>query len=109
MQVGKKNKAAVTRQAGVSGDDTGAGPSSLSPIKAIFYGAMKSVIKYSSAKPSATIEPFCMLHLDIHADAVQTLEAALGHSFSSEPISGMSETQPGACVCVVQVLFRLLI
>lgn len=93
-QVGKKNKAAVTRQAVVSGDDTGTGRSSLSPIKAIFYGAMKSIIKSSAGKPSATIQPFCMLHLEIHADSVHTLEAALAQSFLAETIAGEAALPP---------------
>lgn len=93
---GKKNRAAVTRQAGMAvahvgapagaGDGAGSGAGSgaggagaaaavplVSPINTIFSGATRSVIKTSAAQPSATVEGFMMLHLDIDVPQVGAL------------------------------------
>ncbi|GLI64204.1 hypothetical protein VaNZ11_007396 [Volvox africanus] len=74
-QVGRKNKATVTRQVGAPPDDA----ASRSPVTAIFSGLVKSTVRFQQPnyKPSATIEAFNMLHLDIAAEGVNTLEDAL--------------------------------
>ncbi|GIL45415.1 hypothetical protein Vafri_2667 [Volvox africanus] len=74
-QVGRKNKATVTRQVGAPADDA----ASRSPVTAIFSGLVKSTVRFQQPnyKPSATIEAFNMLHLDIAAEGVNTLEDAL--------------------------------
>lgn len=64
--------------------------SSRSPISAIFTGQLKSTVRFQQPhahyKPSATIEAFNMLHLDIAADAVVSLEEALRQHSVSESI-----------------------
>lgn len=76
--VGPKNKSAVTRTQSFI-------PSELS---AIFGGQLKSVVKARGNIPSATVQPFLLLHLDILPDAVHTIEDAL-HLFSaSETLEG---------------------
>ncbi|GLT66017.1 hypothetical protein SLA2020_384130 [Shorea laevis] len=70
--VGPKNKSAVTRTRSFV-------PSELS---AIFGGQLRSVVKAKGNKASATIEPFLLLQLDIHADEVHKIEDAL-HLYSA--------------------------
>uniref|UniRef100_A0ACD5YBM4 Uncharacterized protein n=1 Tax=Avena sativa TaxID=4498 RepID=A0ACD5YBM4_AVESA len=70
--VGRKNKSAIMRTQSFV-------PSELS---AIFGGQLQSMVKAAGNKPSATIQPFLLLHLDIFPDAVQTVEDAL-HLFST--------------------------
>ncbi|MEW5308384.1 MAG: hypothetical protein WDW38_000351 [Sanguina aurantia] len=99
-QVGRKNRSAVTRQVGLpQGESSGGGGgggagSSSSQMSTIFRGAFKSVVKASSSKPSATIQPFTMLQLDIHSDSVHTLEAALQLSMTAESIGGCHQRFP---------------
>lgn len=95
-QVGKKNKATVTRQVG-GGHSEQQGRSQLS---AIFGGSLKSTIRAQApnAKPSATLQSFWMLHLDIQPDTVATLEDALRHHAMPESIEykpeGWAENVP---------------
>ncbi|KAL9386340.1 hypothetical protein Peur_019464 [Populus x canadensis] len=70
--VGPKNKSAVTRTQSFI-------PSELSDI---FGGQLRSVVKARGNKASATVQPFLLLHLDIHVEAVRTIEDAL-HLFSA--------------------------
>ncbi|XP_010921908.1 ubiquitin carboxyl-terminal hydrolase 24 isoform X2 [Elaeis guineensis] len=70
--VGPKNKSAVTRTQNFV-------PSELS---AIFGGQLRSVVKATGNKASATVQPFLLLHLDIFPDAVHTIKDAL-HLFSA--------------------------
>lgn len=70
--VGPKNKSAVTRTQSFI-------PSELSDI---FGGQLRSVVKARGNKASATVQPFLLLHLDIHLEVVRTIEDAL-HLFSA--------------------------
>lgn len=70
--VGPKNKSAVTRTQSFI-------PSELSDI---FGGQLRSVVKARGNKASATVQPFLLLHLDIHLEIVRTIEDAL-HLFSA--------------------------
>ncbi|GFR45471.1 hypothetical protein Agub_g6871, partial [Astrephomene gubernaculifera] len=96
-QVGRKNKATVTRQVGAPADDA----SCRSPVSAIFTGLLKSTVRFSAPhahyKPSATIEGFNMLHLDIAAEGVSSLEEALRHHSLPENI----EYKPDGAACML--------
>ncbi|GMJ14494.1 ubiquitin-specific protease 24 [Hibiscus trionum] len=72
--VGPKNKSAVTRTQSFL-------PSELSDI---FGGWLISVVKAIGNKASATEQPFLLLHLDIHPEAVHTIEDALRLFSASE-------------------------
>lgn len=80
---GKKNKAAVTR----GREDLGG----TSLLSAIFRGSIKSCVKAKgvpSARASITVQPFSMLHLDIQADNVRSIEDALDKMCHTEIING---------------------
>lgn len=80
---GKKNKAAVTR----GREDLGG----TSLLSAIFRGSIKSCVKAKgvpSARASITVQPFSMLHLDIQADNVRSIEDALDKMCHTEIIHG---------------------
>ncbi|KAK4424880.1 Ubiquitin carboxyl-terminal hydrolase 24 [Sesamum alatum] len=70
--VGPKNKSAVTRTQTFV-------PSELSSI---FGGQLRSVVKAKGTKPSATVQPFLLLHLEISHEVIRTIEDAL-HLFSA--------------------------
>ncbi|XP_031371484.1 ubiquitin carboxyl-terminal hydrolase 24 [Punica granatum] len=83
--VGPKNKSAVTRTQSFV-------PSELSDI---FGGQLRSVVKSKGNKASATVQPFLLLHLDIHPEAVRTIEDAL-HLFSAlETLEGYKTSASG--------------
>ncbi|RIA05181.1 hypothetical protein BRARA_K00515, partial [Brassica rapa] len=83
--VGPKNKSAVTRTQSFV-------PSELSDI---FGGQLRSVVKAKGSKDSATVQPYLLLHLDIHQGAVRTIEDAL-HLFSApEDLEGYRASVTG--------------
>ncbi|CAN7108819.1 unnamed protein product [Brassica rapa subsp. narinosa] len=83
--VGPKNKSAVTRTQSFV-------PSQLSDI---FGGELRSVVKAQGNKDSATVQPYLLLHLDIHSEAVCTIEDAL-HLFSApEDLEGYRASVTG--------------
>ncbi|KAJ0247457.1 Ubiquitin carboxyl-terminal hydrolase 24 [Hirschfeldia incana] len=83
--VGPKNKSAVTRTQSFV-------PSELSDI---FGGQLRSVVKAKGNKDSATVQPYLLLHLDIHPEAVSTIEDAL-HLFSApEDLEGYRASVTG--------------
>ncbi|KAF3943714.1 hypothetical protein CMV_029752 [Castanea mollissima] len=83
--VGRKNKSAVTRTQSFV-------PSELSDI---FGGQLRSLVKASGKKPSATVQPFLLLHLDIYPEAVRTIEDAL-HLFAvPESLEGYRASATG--------------
>lgn len=65
--VGPKNKSAVTRTQNFV-------PSEL---RSIFGGLLRSVVTAKGNRPSATVQPFLLLHLDISYDSVRSIEDAL--------------------------------
>ncbi|KAK7258194.1 hypothetical protein RIF29_32710 [Crotalaria pallida] len=83
--VGPKNKSAVTRtQSFVR-----------SELSDIFGGQLRSLVRAKGNKASATIQPCLLLHLDIHYDAVHTIEDAL-HLFSApETVEGYRTSLTG--------------
>ncbi|XP_010938650.1 ubiquitin carboxyl-terminal hydrolase 24 isoform X1 [Elaeis guineensis] len=103
--VGPKNKSAVTRTQSFV-------PSELS---AIFGGQLRSVVKATGNKASATVQPFLLLHLDIFSEAVHTIEDAL-HLFSApETVEGYRTSAGKAAVVSasksvkIQTLSKILI
>ncbi|CAH8352900.1 unnamed protein product [Eruca vesicaria subsp. sativa] len=83
--VGPKNKSAVTRTQSFV-------PSELSDI---FGGELRSVVKAQGNKDSATVQPYLLLHLDIHPEAVRAIEDAL-HLFSApEDLEGYRASVTG--------------
>ncbi|KAE8686349.1 Ubiquitin carboxyl-terminal hydrolase 24 [Hibiscus syriacus] len=104
--VGPKNKSAVTRTQSFL-------PSELSDI---FGGQLRSVVKAKGNKPSATVQPYLLLHLDIHPDAVHTIEDAL-HLFSApEYLEGYRASTAGKADVVaakksvkIQTLSKIMI
>ena len=57
LEVGPKNKTAVTRDVRIEGKE--------SPISKIFGGRLRSVVKAQGLKASVTLQPFHSLQLDI--------------------------------------------
>ncbi|WJX43670.1 Ubiquitin carboxyl-terminal hydrolase 24, variant 2 [Trifolium repens] len=83
--VGPKNKSAVTRTQRFI-------PSELNDI---FGGQLQSLVKAKGTRNSATEQPCRLLHLDIHPDAVHTIEDAL-HLFSApETLEGYRASVTG--------------
>ncbi|KAL1210496.1 Ubiquitin carboxyl-terminal hydrolase 24 [Cardamine amara subsp. amara] len=83
--VGPKNKSAVTRTQSFV-------PSELSDI---FGGQLKSVVKAKGTKASATVQPYLLLHLDIHPEAVGTIENALHLFCAAEDLEGYRASVTG--------------
>ncbi|XP_007008788.2 PREDICTED: ubiquitin carboxyl-terminal hydrolase 24 isoform X3 [Theobroma cacao] len=104
--VGPKNKSAITRTQSFL-------PSELSDI---FGGQLRSVVKARGNKASATVQPFLLLHLDIHPEAVLTIEDAL-HLFSApEYLEGYRASTAGKAGVVtarksvkIQTLSKIMI
>ena len=69
MEVGPKQRAAITRQ---SGDST-----TPSPVTRIFGGALRSEFRVPGMKNSVTLEPYQPLQLDIGAPDVNNIKDAL--------------------------------
>ncbi|ORZ19629.1 hypothetical protein BCR42DRAFT_220932 [Absidia repens] len=67
LEVGHKNKTASLRTTGF--DE--------SPIKKVFGGTGRSVLRCPGAKDSVTIEPYQSLPLDIQPDSVRSIEDAI--------------------------------
>ncbi|XP_044489101.1 ubiquitin carboxyl-terminal hydrolase 24-like isoform X2 [Mangifera indica] len=83
--VGPKNTSAVTRtQSFVR-----------SELSDIFGGQLKSVVKAKGNKASATVQPFLLLHLDIHPEAVCTIEDALRLFSAPENLEGYRTSATG--------------
>ncbi|CAJ1934165.1 unnamed protein product [Sphenostylis stenocarpa] len=76
--VGPKNKSAVTRTQSLA-------PSELSGI---FGGQLRSLVRAKGNRASATVQPYLLLHLDIHPDNVHTIEDALRLFSASETLEG---------------------
>ncbi|CAN6561823.1 unnamed protein product [Malus baccata var. baccata] len=83
--VGLKNTSAVTRTQSFV-------PSELSDI---FGGQLRSVVKATGNKASATVQPYLLLHLDIYPDAVGTIEDALKLYSAPETLEGYRTSAAG--------------
>lgn len=86
QEVGPKNRSVVTRRAG----GTGAGSANRSkpPLAEIFQGQMRSCLQPCNGEPTATLQPFFNLQLDIQSEKVGNVTEALANNFASEIIDG---------------------
>jgi len=80
LEVGPRQKAAVTRQAGDS--------STPSPLTRIFEGALRSELRVPGLKNSVTLEPYQPLQLDIGAVNVNNITDALKAITKPETLTG---------------------
>ncbi|CAE6472937.1 unnamed protein product [Rhizoctonia solani] len=99
MEVGKKNKPAITRTTRATE----------SAITRIFGGKLRSVLSIpGSSKDSVTLEPYQPLQLDIQSDHIRTIEDALKHITVPEIVSMHSETRGGMVDAKKQVTLESL-
>ncbi|KAK7515573.1 hypothetical protein IWZ03DRAFT_379810 [Phyllosticta citriasiana] len=80
MEVGPKQKAAVTRSSGVVDVET--------PITKLFGGKLRSELRVPGLKPSVTLEPYQPLQLDIGAPSVNNIVDALKGLTRPETLQG---------------------
>ncbi|KAK9764844.1 hypothetical protein K7432_007329 [Basidiobolus ranarum] len=83
MEVGPRNRTSVTRATEVME----------TPIKKIFGGQVRSVLRTPGSKDSVTLEPFQALQLDIAPSEVYTIEDALLNVAKLDTIDGFTTTQ----------------
>ena len=81
-EVGAKNKSLLTRRVG------NANESLRSPLGSIFQGQLQSCVQSSNGEPTATLQPFFTLPLDIQSNNIEKVSDALHHNFSAETIDG---------------------
>ncbi|CEL55590.1 ubiquitin carboxyl-terminal hydrolase 10 [Rhizoctonia solani AG-1 IB] len=99
MEVGKKNKPAITRTTRATE----------SAITRIFGGKLRSVLSIpGTSKDSVTLEPYQPLQLDIQSDHIRTIEDALKHITIPEIVSMYSETRGGMVDAKKQVTLESL-
>lgn len=79
-QVGPKNKSVITRHATVD----------QSPIMDLFGGVIRSAVRKSGEKDSATLQPFFTLQLDIQPESVNSVRDALDHLVSKEVLTDVT-------------------
>ncbi|KFY27775.1 hypothetical protein V493_03312 [Pseudogymnoascus sp. VKM F-4281 (FW-2241)] len=89
LEVGPKQKAAVTRSSGTRLD---------SPITKIFGGTLRSVLRVPGLKDSVTMEPYQPLQLDIHLPSVHNIIDALKGLTKPETITGDFKSPRGSNV-----------
>jgi len=84
QEVGPKNKSVVTRRGG-TGNSAGA---SKPPLAEIFQGQMRSCLQPLNGDPTATLQPFFSLQLDIQSEKVSNVTEAIVNNFATEIIDG---------------------
>ncbi|KFY63218.1 hypothetical protein V496_04067 [Pseudogymnoascus sp. VKM F-4515 (FW-2607)] len=89
LEVGPKQKAAITRSSGTRLD---------SPITKIFGGTLRSVLRVPGLKDSVTMEPYQPLQLDIHLPSVHNIIDALKGLTKPETITGDFKSPRGSNV-----------
>lgn len=95
LEVGPKQKSAVTRSSGHSID---------SPITKIFGGTLRSVLRVPGLKDSVTMEPYQPLQLDIHLPEIHNITDALKGLTKPENISGDFKSPRGSNVTATKQL-----
>lgn len=96
LEVGHKQKAAVTRQSGVSME---------SPVTRIFGGKIRSEFRVPGNKTSVTLEPYQPLQLDIGAPEINNIIDALKGLTKPESIQGDFNSSRGANVNATKQVF----
>jgi ubiquitin carboxyl-terminal hydrolase 10 len=97
LEVGPKQKAAVTRSSGTI--TTG------SPITKIFGGNLRSELRVPGLKDSVTLEPYQPLQLDIGAPHVNNIVDALKGLTRSEALHGDFKSPKGPNVTAAKQVF----
>lgn len=97
LEVGPKQKAAVTRSSGTIA--TG------SPITKIFGGNLRSELRVPGLKDSVTLEPYQPLQLDIGASHVNNIIDALKGLTRSEALHGDFKSPKGPNVTAAKQVF----
>lgn len=81
-EVGARNKSLLTRRVGHSNE------SLRSPVASIFQGQLQSCVQSSNGEPTATLQPFFTLPLDIQSKNIKNVSDALIYNFTAETIDG---------------------
>lgn len=97
LEVGPKQKAAVTRSSGTIDVET--------PITKIFGGKLRSELRVPGLKNSVTLEPYQPLQLDIGAPNVNNITDALKALTHSETLQGDFNSPRGPNVSAVKQVF----
>eukprot|EP00096_Caligus_rogercresseyi_P003296 TRINITY_DN1608_c0_g1_i2.p1 TRINITY_DN1608_c0_g1~~TRINITY_DN1608_c0_g1_i2.p1 ORF type:complete len:824 (+),score=362.19 TRINITY_DN1608_c0_g1_i2:165-2636(+) len=77
-EVGPKNKGTVTRRQ-ILGN---------TPLASMVQGQIRSCVTHSSSEPTATLQPFFTLQLDLQSESIRSVSDALLKSFSMESLDG---------------------
>ncbi|KAL5333850.1 hypothetical protein BJX70DRAFT_45314 [Aspergillus crustosus] len=97
LEVGHKQKSAVTRSSGHIASE--------SPITKIFGGKIRSEFRVPGNKPSVTLEPYQPLQLDIGAPDVHNIVDALKGLTKPESIQGDFNSSRGPNVTATKQVF----
>ena len=97
LEVGPKQKSAVTRSSGAI--------STNSPITKIFGGQLRSELRVPGLKDSVTLEPYQPLQLDIGAPNVNNIIDALKGLTRSETLHGDFKSPKGPNVAATKQVF----
>ncbi|KAJ0980924.1 hypothetical protein J5N97_009179 [Dioscorea zingiberensis] len=76
-----------------------------SELSQIFWGKEKSVIRVEGNPDSVIVQPFLLLHLEIHPETVRTIEDALQLFSASETLEGYKTSTEK---CVVHLLYYMI-
>lgn len=99
LEVGHKQKAAVTRSSGTI---------SASPITKIFGGTLRSEFRVPGLKDSVTLEPYQPLQLDIGSPQINNIVDALKGLTKPEVLTGDFKSPRGSNTATKQVLIETL-
>ena len=77
-------KSCVTRRV----EKRGNGNCAKSPLAEMYQGQMRSQVQHSNAEPTATLQPFLTLQLDIQSEKICNVADAIACNFAEEAIDG---------------------
>lgn len=97
MEVGHKQRSAVTRSSGVLNSE--------SPITSIFGGKLRSELKVSGSNVSVTFEPYQPLQLDIGSPQVSNIIDALKGLTKPESMQGHFQSMRGTKPTATKQIF----